>query len=365
MRIQKDRQRGANPFPSFSAFGKLRAIMTTGSQDTPPRPPNRAELGESTFRGHGGRRPRALAYGGHGDKHIALDDRYIYWTDLADGTVTRLPKDGGVPLVIATDQARPCGLVLNGDHLYWATYHHYRPEKGTIVRMPKEGGDVQLIASGQAFPQCIAVSGREVYWGNHGDGNLGSVVRGTIDGGAPVTLATKQKRPCAIVLDDQNIYWANEGNKRPSYFTDGSLMRMSRAAENKKRWIVAKNQSMPTSLLIHEGTLYWTVAAMIHFSHGPGSIQRRPLSGGKTVNLVEWMEEAGHLAVDAKHVFWLSRWSGRMFRIPLHGGEPEQLLSTEDLHVGVPDFAADETSVYWTAYNSQTAGGAVWKMAKG
>jgi hypothetical protein len=307
-----------------------------------------------------------LAHGGRGEKCLAQDEKHLYWTDSDDGTVTRLPKDGGVPLILAMEQTRPTSLVLDGGHLYWANQgYSRRPEKGTIVRMPLEGGEIETLANGLDSPLRIAVSGQDVFWTSiEDDGLSGTVLRGSTSGAPPVTLATKQKRPLSIAVDGDNVYWANQGHKRPSYFTDGSFVRMPRG-EGRKRWIVAKDQSMPGSIVLDETHVYWTTSLMEYtapFSNG--AILRRPRGGGKTTELVSWPETVGFLAVDATHVYWLGRWDGSLFCLPKAGGEPEELMVGEDRIIGIDSLVMDEDFLYWTVGNSEQAGGAVWKLAK-
>ncbi len=147
-----------------------------------------SERGEIAFRGHGGRRPRVLAYGGNSERHLIQDDRYLYWSDAEDGTVTRLSKSGGVPVVLAIGQVYPGALTLAGGWLYWVTR---RMDMGTVVRMPVGGGEIELIESGQNRPQSIAVSGTTVVWTNFGDGlATGTVMRKDL-GGRLITLASE------------------------------------------------------------------------------------------------------------------------------------------------------------------------------
>lgn len=322
-----------------------------------------SELGEVTFRACGGRRPRVLAHGGYSAKHLVLDERYIYWTDGEDGTVTRLPKDGGVPLILATDQAQATELKIAGGWLYWVLNRAYG--RGAVVRMPAEGGDVEVIAGGQENPEALAIHGDTVVWTTCGDGlATGTVCQKRLDGGPVVTLATRQKQPRSIALDAECIYWTNFGNKRPGYFTDGSVVRMPRDG-GKKRYILAKDQSMPHSITMDGDWFYWTTSAEIYEPYSPGAILKRRKGEKRTIRLVEWGREHGLLAVDATHVYWFQEFGGVLVRVPKEGGEPEPLLlQSSDPMLRVQSFAVDDRCVYWAASDSRTAGGAIFKMAK-
>lgn len=341
--------------------------MTTNDDSDVPRrrEPDRAELGEMVWKGHGGRRPRVLAYGGSGEKPLALGENHVYWAEVEDGSIARLPKDGGVPLVLASDQIRPAALALHDGFLYWATGSSHT-EPGRIVRMPEDGGDIETLATGTTWPQSISVAGRDVYWTDCGDGVCGTVMRGSIDGATPVVLATKQKQPDSIVADGPDLYWTNTGNKHPSYFMDGSVMRMRRE-DGKKRWIVRKDLSMPSSVVLDEEFVYWTTATMYHAPYESGAIFRRPRAGGEIKRLASLQQHGAFLAVDATHVYCMTSHEGPMFRLPKAGGEPERLLSSVDAafqSTFVCGLAIDDRFLYWTATFSGMAGGAVWKLAK-
>lgn len=320
-----------------------------------------SERGEIAFRGHGGRRPRVLAYGGNGEKHLIQDDRYLYWSDAEDGTVTRLSKSGGVPVVLASGQAHPGALTLAGGWLYWVSG---RGETGTVVRMPAGGGAIELIEAGQARPQSIAVSGTTVVWSNLGDGlATGTVMRKEL-GGRLTTLASKQRQPGSIAIDAGQIYWTAFGLKRPSYFRDGAVLRIPRAG-GPKRFVVAREQSMARSVLLDEGWLYWTTADELEHDPRLGGIKRRRKEGGPIQSLVLWGHPTGGLALDRTHVYWLQQLGGALYRVRKEGGEPEQLMaSSSEVLLQVEDLVVDDRCVYWTARQSAQAGGAVFTMGK-
>ena len=320
-----------------------------------------SERGEIAFHGHGGRRPRVLAHGGNGEKHLIQSDRYLYWTDAEDGTLTRLSKSGGVPVVLAAGQPHPGALTLAGGWLYWVTR---RMEEGTVVRMPVGGGEVELIADGQDQPKSIAVSGNTVVWTNFGDGlATGTVMRKEI-GGRLTTLASKQKQPSSIAIDAKQIYWTTFGVKKPSYFHDGAMMRIPREGGT-KRFVVAGEQSMARSVVLDEGWLYWTTADELEHDPSLGGIKRRRKEGGPTQNIVFWTHTTGCIALDRTHVYWLQQFGGALFRVRKEGGEPEQILAGNgDRMLWVEDLVVDDRCVYWTARQSAKAGGAVFTMGK-
>jgi len=321
-----------------------------------------SERCEIAFRPLGGRRARVLAYGGWSKKHLTQDARYLYWSDDDDGTITRLPKDGGVPLILATEQRGARALTLAGDHLYWVLYRHQGA--GAVVRMPVEGGEVEVLEGGQELPCALAVLGDTIAWTTFGDGLATGTVMLKRLGAPAVTLATKQKQPGSIALDADQVYWTCAGLKHPEYFTDGSVVRHPRDG-SRKRYIIAKYQSMAGSVVQDDEWIYWNTARMIYPPYAAGSILRRRKGVKRTQRVVIWGEQSGHLALDGEHVYWFEHFGGTLYRLPRQGGPLEQLMAEcEDRMTCVDSYVIDDRCIYWTARNSQGAGGAVFKMAK-
>ena len=96
---------------------------------------------------------------------------------IVDGTAT----------VLTTTTGSLFGLAVDDTTVYWS-------EAGDRVRsMPLSGGDARTLASGQAHPNQIAVEGGIVYWATNGTGEanapaLGGVWRVPAIGGTPVAI---------------------------------------------------------------------------------------------------------------------------------------------------------------------------------
>ncbi len=320
-----------------------------------------SEAGRIAARGLGGRRIRVLAHGGLGSRYLLQDERHLYWSDDGDGTVTRLPKDGGVPLVLATGQKGIRALTLSGGWFYWLT-------GDKVARMPEQGGDVEVIADEVEWPRALTVHEGTVFWTTFGDGLATGKVKMTRPGDdRVVTVAELQKQPGSIVVDALQIYWANHGVKWPSYFTDGSVVRAPRDSASAPV-VLATEERLASSIAVEGDWIYWlTARGYDELEHERGALRKRHKDGGEIVELASWAwNEAGVLALDATHVYWLAPIHPALFRVRKDGGETEQLLIREPGEDGVfPDsLVVDERCVYWTARDSQRAGGAVFKMAK-
>jgi sugar lactone lactonase YvrE len=322
-----------------------------------------SERGEGVFRGRGGRTPRALAHGGGGWKQMVEDGTFLYWTDSRDGTITRLPKDGGIPLVLASEQNEPEDIALAGGYLYWTNLRG-----GTVVRMPTGGGEIETLASGQHAPGPIAVAGEDVVWGNRHDYLNGTLMKGTTGGAPPVTIASKQLYPGCIALDDDCIYWTTLGTKRPDYFSNGAVMKMPRAlppeGQKKKRQVIARPQICADGIAVDDEWVYWTTCGYFPERFEDGTVMRRRKRGGAPEPLVIGARSASTMALDATHVYWIESWERSIRRVPKGGGEPEEIVAGSSNEIFQDGLVVDDRFVYWTVTDSEKAGGAIWKIAK-
>jgi hypothetical protein len=89
-----------------------------------------ATLTEVVSVGLDGGTPAMLAPGGPYD--IALDSRYVYWTDYGGGTVMGLPLGGGAAFTLASGQAGPNGIAVDSSAIYWTNY-----DGGEIMKVAK------------------------------------------------------------------------------------------------------------------------------------------------------------------------------------------------------------------------------------
>ncbi len=106
---------------------------------------------------------RALATGQVQPRTLTLDDTHVYWFEASSGSITRVPKTGGVPEILATGQAGAGGMALDGDHVYWTN-----GPSGTVHAVPKSGGELITVASGLSTPRFVAVDQVAIFWESGG-----------------------------------------------------------------------------------------------------------------------------------------------------------------------------------------------------
>jgi hypothetical protein len=148
---------------------------------------------------------------------MAIDDDFVYFLSTADGTVSRVSKAGGNPMPLATGQAQPKRLAVDGQYVYFTNL------LGAVMRMSKTGGDAAPFAAGNK-PWGIALSADTVYYANTGTNQILSAQKADGTPGTVVSLdATAQElvydgtvidfitgfRPGEIMFDQWHMAWVS------------------------------------------------------------------------------------------------------------------------------------------------------------
>jgi hypothetical protein len=145
---------------------------------------------------------------GVGVSAMAADETNLYLG--SEGNILALPKAGGAPITLVDgskvgQNTEKISVVVDGDFVYFSNLDNAR-----IGRVPKQGGDVHVVADGLLYPQQMAMDGTDVYVITEdtvaGTGN--SILRFPKDGGAIETVATHQPTLTTLVLSDADVYFA-------------------------------------------------------------------------------------------------------------------------------------------------------------
>jgi hypothetical protein len=154
--------------------------------------------------------------------YLAVDDTYVFWTDISSGAIMKVAQMGGTPEMVAPSPY-PQGIALDAGYVYWTD-----SSQGAILRVLKSGGNGEPLASGQDMPVQIAVDGDFVYWTDTSDLGLGSVMRANKSGGPAIPLATglgtgsdQHRGPWAIAIDEVAVYWTE-------IYGRGAVMRVAK-----------------------------------------------------------------------------------------------------------------------------------------
>jgi hypothetical protein len=136
---------------------------------------------------------------------VAVDAAHVYWANVA-GTIGRADLNGDKPDQDFIDTtALPCGLSVDGSHLYWAS-----SGDGTIGRANLDGTGVnESFISGASRPCGVAVDAAHLYWAN--DTATGTIGRANLEGTVVnQSFITGATFPCGVAVDAAHLYWAND-----------------------------------------------------------------------------------------------------------------------------------------------------------
>lgn len=255
------------------------------------------------------------------------------------------------PVMLSAGMGNASTIAIDSMYVYWGSG---TTGAGAIYRIPKAGGAVTPLATKLSeVPFGLAVDNTKLYFTIGGSGSDGAVMAVAIGGGMPSTLYGSQNLPATIAVDGANVYWTNRGLTPNT----GSVNRAPIAGGGAIAPLAAPRNT-PLGLAID--------GAMVYFSESvpAGSVNKVPIGGGATTQLVSAFDPAG-LVVDKTRAYYVA---GGVHSVLLAGG-PSTLLSGALAAYGL---ALDSTFVYVTHNgNNETVGavplggGAVATLATG
>lgn len=275
---------------------------------------------------------------------LAFDAENVYWAVQGSGPIvfTASRANGGAaPLVY--DSSPAVGLAVDGKFVYYT-----QPARGRVMRVPVGGGFPVVLADGLDFPLFLAREGTSLYW--TGGATDGKVMKLDLeDGAVPVTLVDGQTSPRAIAVDGGFVYWTD--------LEDGAILRtvdhLTAGADGGTLTAVrlAAGIRGPSDLVLADGYAYAPDQA--------GRIVRVPLSGGALEPVVSVAGIPFGIATDGVAVYWSTLGDGGIFSTPIGG---DGVVSTIASREASPHFlAVDDVAVTWGTWGG---GGAIRKIAK-
>jgi hypothetical protein len=296
-----------------------------------------------------------LASGQNHPLYLAIDSATVYWTNAgsgsaADGSVVKVPKDGGAVTMLAAGLVGPGHIVVDETNAYWtsATVRGGKApgQNGTVAKVALQGGTAPatLGTYGGYAPEGIAVDSANVYWANSSEELPGAVMKMPLDGGPASILTSGQMGVFSIAIDAANIYWTNQND-------GGAIMEMPLVGGTP---LALTSGQTGNAIAVNATSAFWTNVAVIKVA----------LDGGPPLSLAAGTEMIG-IALDDAYVYWTSYDGGTVKKVPLGGGAPITLATGQRAPVGI---AVDATSVYWTnsgcpnSSSGPCADGAIMKL---
>jgi hypothetical protein len=277
---------------------------------------------------------------------VVVAGAYVYWTVQGAGAVVgRAPLAGGFPEVVASDDAAAAGLAVDARFVYYT-----QPAAGRIMRVPLEGGLPVVLATGLDTPLLLALDAGTLYWtGGHVAGG-GTVMKlAPASDAAPVVLIDGQTSPRAVAVQDGFAYWTD--------VVDGTILRTSTAGPDDSGVRTASRLATglvaPTDLVVTGGFAYAPDQA--------GHVQRVPIAGGPLEDVVDTTGVPYGVATDGLSIYWSTQGSaGAIFALPLPGSAAVT-SAARDVVALVPDqnearfLAVSATAVFWATRGGNAA----------
>jgi len=154
---------------------------------------------------------RVLASGQARPYSATMDATHVYWANEENGTLVRVPREGGDVEVLVRGQSLPSGTALDETHLYWVDR-----TAGAILRIPKRGGEPQIMTKVSVGSNSTALTGTHLYWTSSEDGR---VMRVPIVGGVAEVMVRGQNRPFDIVARGNDVFFTDN-------YYQGGVMRL-------------------------------------------------------------------------------------------------------------------------------------------
>jgi hypothetical protein len=316
-------------------------------------------------------------------------------------------KPGDAPVVLATGQFSPGGLVIDADFVYFTTGHEGCQTLPGVSRVSKQGGNVEVLAKTMRPSHAIGVDGENVYWSDDPTSvcstpqDKGFAILAAPKGGggptATLALADDIEAPADIAVDDTHVYWGDpvaaiilrvpKGGGMPQIVSGGPQATAIALFGDRVYWtslvvvVSAPKDNGPNTFsllsIFPGGTTLGGIAVDangVYFGGASpcqgadcsimGFVQRTELDGGSQATIAGGPDEQPErVAVDGSHVYW-TQWNqsnpmvlaGTVMRADAAGGNVVTIASGK-APFGI---AVDGACVYWT----DSGDGRVWRAPK-
>jgi hypothetical protein len=242
---------------------------------------------------------------------------FVYWSQASpNSSIGRAKINGtGLNTKFISGLNNPTSVAVDSKFIYWS-------DRGTntIGRASLDGSGVKqsFIATGVDAPAALAVTGSGIYWANNPGGPPFTIGHANIDGGSPVgNFITVPTSSCGLAADSSFLYFINGGNNKIGRATlDASTV--------DPNFISTPNPaSIFCGLAVDSSFLYYV-------PDSGNSVGRAPVTGGTAnPNFIAGATTTSGpsgVGVNTQYVFWGDFSNGALGRANINGSSPNPAL---------------------------------------
>ena len=154
---------------------------------------------------------------------LASDGQHLYWVDLFENAILRVPILGGATTQVAPlEEWVPLSMIVDETSVYLGVVPFEileGPMPGSILVAPKGGGVLATLISGVEWPAQIVADSTHLYWAAVGTLNFpqeslasnGKIERARKSGQERQALAEDLSAPLGLALDGDVLYFGQTG----------------------------------------------------------------------------------------------------------------------------------------------------------
>jgi hypothetical protein len=287
-----------------------------------------------------------LASGQAGPNFVAVDDRFVYWTNFEDDAVVKIEKNGSgqATVIHRNDPGTNKFITVDRTAVYWGGTSLYKQAKAT--------GTTKRFDVTSRLVFNVIPADQRIYWLDNGgeDVELRSMKS---DGSGVRAVGSPEPQDFKIAIDGSSAFKGSfvrnaedEGQIDVVSLSDGTSTPF---AKTRYLWGIAVDRT----------SVYWLEGRAI------GALKKKPRNGrGEAVTLIEGIAAPQSLASDESSLYFteLGAGSGRgaIVKVSKVGGDAKRLAEHQVVPQGL---TVDEEFVYWVNYGP-TKNGTVRKIKK-
>ena len=263
---------------------------------------------------------------------LAANLTHLFVGGGPDPGITRVPKTGGAPLSLSKT-ANVRAMAVDAADVFWAEASTNLGE-GSVRRLPVDGGTEEVLVDRQMQPISVALSGDDVIWGNGASGCSGGPGGMTCAGGGlwrvgrsagPATLVHDPGTVSQVLTQGRRVFWV--ASSAPGI----GVVDLDPPGE--VRAVVQYPPAWPMVVVDGEA---------LYFTGGSHAVSRVPASGGEPRVLVSGLpgiaavavNDGGVFAVDGEgRITWVAKDGSANAATAINGPCPTPVGTPEELEL--------------------------------